>query len=339
MTTPSLPARLPARTRRAALALALGVPLAALAACKDGPLAAAPADATQRAAAEPPDTYRSARRPGGADVLVPIDRILYVNGGNSHEFYTMNPDGSANKQLTWGNTGSDPKWSPDYKKVAYTLGVSGGAGGVYVMNADGTGRKQITTTGAHTQNASWSPDGQRIVFTASVAGASDGEIFLVNADGTQLQRLTYEKSDEREPVFSKDGKRIVFASTRQNGSYTFDLWSVALDGSQVLRLTQTPTSEAYPTFSPDGTQLAWVERGANPVLMVGNGFALRAKPALVGKTIDSPTWSPDGKFIAYQVTTGSGTPRAIEKLELWSGKPAVKLSAPHVSALAPSWAY
>lgn len=337
MTTPALPTRR-AAARRAAYALSIvAAPLAALAACQDGPLAAAPAAAARRVAAEPPDTHKAPGQLAGLDSLVVPERIVYT--GHGHIIRTMNPNGSGDKPLGYGVSGSHPKWSPDYKRIAFTLGVSGGAGGVYVMNADGTGSTQITTTGPQTQNVSWSPDGQRLVFAASVAGESTCEIFLVNADGSQLQRLTYEKSDEREPVFSKDGKRIVFASTRQNATPNTDLWSVALDGSQVLRLTQTPGSEAWPAFSPDGTQLAWVVRDANPVLMVGNAFALRAQPAMAGKSIQSPTWSRDGKFVAYQVTTGSGTSPAVEKLELWSGKPATAVSQPSAKALAPNWAY
>ena len=338
MPTRQLPAR------RAALALV--APLALLAACQDGPLAAAPRGpaggaAAARGAAEPPDTKQAPGTPGGAGPggLFNAGRILYVDGGSTHEVHSMNPDGGADKRLTWGTSASSPKWSPDYTKIAFAASEGDGGGGVYVMNADGTGLKQITKTGSFTQSPSWSPDGTRLVFTASVAGASDGEVFFVNADGTQLQRLTYEKSDESEPVFSKDGKRVVFASTRQNATFQHDLWSVALDGSGVVRMTQTPDDELSPAFSPDGTQLAWITRGAAPAVIVAGSFGARPKPVLVGSAYRSVTWSRDAKYLAFQMIGGPASGTVVQKLELWANKPPVTVSAPSTTALAPNWAY
>ncbi len=340
MHTPSLPTRRAAAARRATYALSIAAaPLAALAACQDGPLAATPAAATRRVRAEPPDTHQAPGQLVGLDSLVVPERIVYVDAGKGHVLHTVNPDGSGDKKLGYGETASQPKWSPDYKRIVFTLGEGAGGGGVYVMNADGSGRKQITTTGSSTRSASWSPDGKMLVFTAAAPGGSDGEIFVCDTAGKNLMQMTNNNSEDRDAVFSKDGKRLVFSSSRQSASYQLDLWSLTRATWKLERLTNTPQSEAFPSFSPDGAQLAWVELGAHPVLMIGNAFAARSKPAMMGRPVEWPTWSRDGKFIAYQTHDGSVMSDAVEKLELWTAKLPIRVSPPGLTALAPSWAY
>jgi Tol biopolymer transport system component len=109
----------------------------------------------------------------------------------------MNADGSGIRQLTH-NSKSDggPVWSPDGRKILFWRSSArfpdGLQGDVYVMNADGSGQRNLTrsVTRPFASDASfaWSPDGRRILFVRSRGG--HGDIFVMNADGSGKRNLT-----------------------------------------------------------------------------------------------------------------------------------------------------
>lgn len=125
--------------------------------------------------------------------------------------------GGTPERITTSNNSSDPAYSPDGSKIAF---VSGGAQGqdIFVMNADGTGRKQITNTGSADKQPAWSPDGKKIAFVANSFDSdrqTDDEIWTINADGTGRRQVTNNtvQTDEQ-PAWSPDGTRIAFVSAR-----------------------------------------------------------------------------------------------------------------------------
>jgi len=87
---------------------------------------------------------------------------------------------------------------------------------IWVMDADGRNKRQVTRLGA----ASFAPyflhDGRRIIFSSNVNDprGRNFDLYLVNADGTGLERVTYEETFDGFPMFSPDGGRLVFASNR-----------------------------------------------------------------------------------------------------------------------------
>ena len=102
------------------------------------------------------------------------------------QVYVMNADGSGERRLTSrpGAAFADA-WSPDGRKIAFTVRSSGYIG-IYVMNADGSGQRKLTR--ASTFGPSWSPDGRKFAFSRVRAGNS--EVFVMNADGSAKRRLT-----------------------------------------------------------------------------------------------------------------------------------------------------
>lgn len=177
-------------------------------------------------------------------------RIAFTSkiAGSSPERFqiaVMNADGSGMTRLPNGNSNASdtqPTWSPDGKRIAFVVP----SGYIFAMNADGSGRTQLTDSGDDSEPA-WSPDGKRIAFVSR----GNGDIFLMNADGTGRVRLTNNPAGNRNPAWSPDAKRIAFTSHQDK----YSLYVMNADGSGQTRLTDKEGS--LPAWSPDGNWMAF----------------------------------------------------------------------------------
>ncbi len=164
--------------------------------------------------------------------------IVFTSTSNGDlDIYAMNADGSNVKQLT-NELGYDggPFWSYDGKKIVYraehpkTLEeiadyknllsrglIRPGNLEIWVMDAEGSNKHQVTHNGAANFAPYWHPDGKRIVFASNMADPKSGrdfDLYLINEDGTGVERITYAPDFDAFPMFSSDGKRLVWASNR-----------------------------------------------------------------------------------------------------------------------------
>jgi Tol biopolymer transport system component len=122
------------------------------------------------------------------------------------DLYTINPDGSGKRKLARVRNEAEhcacPVWSPDGTKIAYEAEGTRGRPDIYVMNADGSERRQLTNHRARDENPDWSPDGTEIAFYSERVG--NAEIYVMNADGLQERRVTrdpwYDQAVRWEPV-------------------------------------------------------------------------------------------------------------------------------------------
>jgi WD40-like Beta Propeller Repeat len=143
-------------------------------------------------------------------------KIAFDRSQPSLDVFSANPDGTGVTNLTGGQGGNQPAWSPDGQKIAFIFGNN-----IFVMNADGTGRTQLTnyppptrTSFQEPRRPDWSPDGSQIVYALAFGGVSFGEsaLHVMNANGSgggQLGSTAYPYDDD-EPAFSPDGRYVVF---------------------------------------------------------------------------------------------------------------------------------
>lgn len=186
----------------------------------------------------------------------------------------------------------DNRW-----EVAFTSERDGNPE-IYVINADGTNPRRLTTNEALDGAPDWSPDGARIAFHT----ARDGnlEIYVMNADGSGAQRLTDNAAPDSEPDWSPDGTHIAFVSERDGNE---ELYVMNADGSNVQRLTDNPGVDTQPAWSPDGRTIAFssMRDGVAEIhLMNADGSDVRRITNLFGANGWYPAYSPNGLLMTFQ---------------------------------------
>jgi len=164
--------------------------------------------------------------------------IVFTSTRNGDlDIYKMDSDGSNVKQLT-DELGYDggPFWSYDGKKIVFRaehpktpeeikdykdLFAAGlirpGNLELWVMNADGSHKHQVTRNGAANFAPYWMPDGERIIFASNQADPKNGrdfDLYVIREDGTAQERITFHPDFDGFPMFTSDGRRLVWASNR-----------------------------------------------------------------------------------------------------------------------------
>ncbi len=129
---------------------------------------------------------------------------------------------------TVGAFEEQPSWSPDGQHIAFEGNNIGG--GLYIMDANGANRHQLTTTSSDEQ-AAWSPLGDRIAFTR-VTGAQSREVYTVDTSGTGEAPVTSAGWDWM-PTWSPDGSRIAFVRILPAD---WELFAVNADGTNEIHM-------------------------------------------------------------------------------------------------------
>ena len=234
--------------------------------------------------------------------------------GGDIELWVMNPDGSGQRTLTRKASDSHaPVWSPDARRIAFVRHRRGAPlprGGraenqdIYVINADGSGERRLTSGPVQSIFPAWSPDGRKIAFTRATPRRTLGvrrwhtDLYLMNADGSGQRRLTSGAPPQWGPVWSPDGRKIAFRSDS-------DIYVINADGSGQRRLTSSPADELFPAWSPDGRKIAFTGATDNvPAVQepLWEVYVINADGSDKQKLARglSPVWSPDGRKIAYE---------------------------------------
>jgi Tol biopolymer transport system component len=219
-------------------------------------------------------------------------RIAYVCG--NFELCVMNADGSGAGRLTtshWPDSWdyvSRPSWSPDGTKIAFAISGDGNSR-IFVINADGSGLRELAGTSGNDENPAWSPNGTTLAFD-SYRGGGNSSIYVMSADGLQPVRLTSGKTDDMDPAWSPDGSRLVYDS--YDGMDTH-LAIMNADGRQKTLVTYGFCDEYDPAWSPFGATLAF-EENCNGTLGINLGDFSRVLRITAPKQgfDEYPAWRP-----------------------------------------------
>ncbi|SEM05206.1 Periplasmic component of the Tol biopolymer transport system [Chitinophaga rupis] len=180
---------------------------------------------------------------------------------------------------------------------------------IYTVPVTGGTPKQVTPKGPSYLHG-WSPDGKYLVF----CGQRDGEfdVYRVPAAGGKEEKLTNTKGLDDGPEYSPDGQYIYFNSVR---SGTMQIWRMHPDGSGQEQVTNDDLNNWFAHISPDGKWMVFlsflkeeVQPGIHPpykhvylrLMPVAGGT-----PKVIGYvyggqgSINTPSWSPDSKRIAF----------------------------------------
>jgi Tol biopolymer transport system component len=130
-------------------------------------------------------------------------------------------------------------------------------GDVYLMKADGSNVRRLTTEAGYDGGPFFSPDGERILWRHFEENGATADIWTMKLDGSEKRRLTDFKSMSWAPYFHPSGDYVVFTSNKL-GFENFELFMVDAKGEhEPVRVTFTDGFDGLPVFSPDGKKLAW----------------------------------------------------------------------------------
>jgi Tol biopolymer transport system component len=141
-----------------------------------------------------------------------VKRLTSELGYDGGPFFS--PDGT--KIVYRAHHPQDPKEIAEYKMLLKDGALRPSRFELFVMDADGSNKRKITSYGAASFAPFFHPDGKRIIFASNLHDprSRNFDLYLIHLDGTGLERVTYHETFDSFPMFSSDGKRLVWASNR-----------------------------------------------------------------------------------------------------------------------------
>ena len=266
-----------------------------------------------------------------AQTTSPEGKIVFVKQGTEpsencdeqfacDDLWVMDADGTNQTNLT--NTPDtnegQPAWSPDGIKIAFTGpgapnedGVR--RGDIYVMDADGTNRTNLTNTPDFLDyQPSWAPSGAQLTFVREVEGRvflEQPDIFVIDANGENANNLTQTDESESHPDWSPDGAKIAFSGVRNSGWEIVTMDSDDGQNEAILTGDGFDGNDEAPDWSPDGTMVVFMKESqvggcCEPweIWAVNRDGSADTNLTNHPSYDMGPSWSPDGSEITFTST-------------------------------------
>jgi len=195
--------------------------------------------------------------------------------------------------------GSDgPNGAPALENSIVFVSNRTGTEQVYVMKADGSNVRQLTTIDGGKDWPSASPDGRKIAFgLGDLLAGSSTSIYTMNSDGSGLTQLTHAPGWNYKPSWSPEGDRLAFVSTRDGN---FEVYKIRTDGSGEVNISNNPNADYDVAWRPVGNSILFVsDRAApgNPGVQIYSMTSDGDSPTPLTFGVQ-PEWAPSGgKFL------------------------------------------
>ncbi|HJW14577.1 MAG TPA: hypothetical protein VJ776_07765 [Thermoanaerobaculia bacterium] len=177
------------------------------------------------------------------------------------------------RQLTFGGQNAEAYWSADGRQIIFQSNDEGRlpCDQIFVMNADGSGKRMVSNGKGKTTCSYFFPSGDRILYGSTfrigdacppppdrsrgyVWALDDYDIYTAKPDGGDIRPLFSSPAYDAEATVSRDGRKIVFTSARDGD---LEVYSMNADGSGVARLTHTAGYDGGPFYSYDGKRIVY----------------------------------------------------------------------------------
>jgi dipeptidyl aminopeptidase/acylaminoacyl peptidase len=262
--------------------------------------------------------------PDGKLVAFTVQTVDLEKNTKPTQIYVVPVAGGSPQSLTKeGNSNTQPRWSPDSKRIFFLSDRSGGSQ-VWVMNADGSDSKAVTKIPTEASDLTVSPDGKLIVFTSEVypdCAAKEAKPGVAFDDACNKSKLD---AEEKSKMKARVYDALLYRHwTHYEGARRQHILTQSADGSGEVR-DLTPGAARMPpfslggpdaiAFSPDSTQVTYVAN-IDADLSTSTNSDIYTVPAAGGEAKrlttnpgadEGPVYSPDGKYLAYRTQMKAG---------------------------------
>ena len=225
--------------------------------------------------------------------------LLYASGSALGELVLVDMHGKVETVLGTPKPYSFPRFSPDGKRIALSIG-SPSSIDVWIYDIASKTPTRITNEGARNDRVEWTPDSKRILYS-SVGRRGLTGLWIQNADHSGDAEFLEGRTGEQvlEGLITPDGTTLVFRSTSRQ--HPHDIWYRKLSGDTTRKaLVNSPTSEYAPRIAPNGRWVAYTSNIDGTSQVYVQPFPpTGARYQVTDAGGATPLWSPDGRRIYY----------------------------------------